>query len=139
MLTKDEEENYKREERHACTCPDDQRWYAAALERIAVMSPTVKHVLKSQFCSFFLVKTNNFFDFYDLILNYTAIQFGKKQVILCPSSLSRPTCMKSFISSTHVFVLIFFSAIIFVSFSWNNVFCTDRRGVWIGMLTTLNK
>lgn len=39
MLTDDEKENYKQEDRNTCTCPDDQRWYTATLEYFTIQSP----------------------------------------------------------------------------------------------------
>lgn len=41
-MTDDEQDAYKLEDRHACTCPDDQRWYTAALDRVMALSPQVK-------------------------------------------------------------------------------------------------
>lgn len=41
MLTDDEQEYYRQKGRDACTCPDDQRWYAAALNYVTKLPPPV--------------------------------------------------------------------------------------------------
>jgi len=46
-LTDDENENYKLEDKNTCTCPDDQRWYTAALEHFMMQHSLVTHVFVS--------------------------------------------------------------------------------------------